>query len=150
MSRILTLLPELTGSEQIGIAQMMASMSDDEAQQFAHVYRARRRDPSTMLVLTLVGLFAIGGLQRFYIGQTGMGILYLLTGGLCAIGTILDAINHQSLAADYNLRQAQEVAAQVRMALGGPSSLPALPASDLDNSVERLRRLGGDRSTIDV
>ncbi len=135
MSRILTLLPELTGTEQLGVAQIMAPMSDDEAQQFAHVYRARRRDTSTILVLTLVGLFAVGGLQRFYVGQTGMGILYLLTGGLCFIGTILDAINHQKLAADYNLRQAQETASQVRAALGSP----ARPA--LDDPADRLRRL---------
>ena len=31
-----------------------------------------------------------------------MGILYFLTGGLCLIGTIVDLVNHRSLAFEYN------------------------------------------------
>jgi hypothetical protein len=37
-----------------------------------------------------------------------MGILYLFTGGLCAIGTIVDLINNRSLALDYNKQAAYE------------------------------------------
>ena len=32
------------------------------------------------------------GLHKFYEGKTGMGILYLCTGGLCGIGWIIDCI----------------------------------------------------------
>jgi hypothetical protein len=39
-----------------------------------------------------------------------MGILYLLTAGLCFIGTIIDLINHKKLAFEYNSNVAREIA----------------------------------------
>ena len=47
------------------------------------------------------------------VGQNGMGILYLFTGGLCFIGTIVDIINHKQLAFDYNQQMARETMAMV-------------------------------------
>ncbi len=51
----------------------------------------RRKDKMTALLLALF----LGGLgiHRFYLDDTGMGILYILTGGLCGIGVIVDVIN---------------------------------------------------------
>jgi TM2 domain-containing membrane protein YozV len=46
--------------------------------------------------------------QRFVIGQIGMGLLYLFTGGFCLIGTIVDLINHKTLANDFNRQMAYE------------------------------------------
>ena len=126
MSRILQVLPELTGDEQLHAARLMQPLSDAEAQQFAHAYRARRKDPTMLLVLTLVGLFGFAGIQRLFVGQIGMGLLYLFTMGFCGIGTILDAINHQKLAARFNSRQADEVAMLVRRQLGGAPAPPRL------------------------
>jgi len=42
-----------------------------------------------------------------------MGFLYLFTGGVCVIGTIIDIVNYKSLAYRYNRQQADEVAALV-------------------------------------
>ena len=93
----------------------MKPMDDEEARQFAAVYRERRRDPVMVLLLVAVGLTIVGsGFQRFYLDQVGMGVLYLLTGGLCFVGTVYDAINYKSLTLRYNRRQADEVAAMVR------------------------------------
>lgn len=39
------------------------------------------------LLLTLLGYL---GIHRFYLGKTGTGILYLLTGGICGLGMIWD------------------------------------------------------------
>lgn len=36
-----------------------------------------------------LGMF---GIHKFYEGKTGMGILYIFTGGLCGIGVIIDLI----------------------------------------------------------
>lgn len=72
------------------------------------VYTGKRKSPQDLLIFTLIGFFGVAGIQRFVIGQIGMGILYLFTGGLCAIGTIVDLINNRSLALEYNKQAAYE------------------------------------------
>ena len=114
MANILELLPELLGEEQAFISGLIKDMEDDKARQFAIAYRTRRRDPQTILLLTLVGFLGIAGIQRFIVDQVGMGILYLLTGGICLIGTIIDLVNYKSIAFEYNMRQAQQIVAMVR------------------------------------
>jgi hypothetical protein len=42
-----------------------------------------------------------------------MGLLYLFTGGLCLIGTIVDTINHKQLCFEYNSQMARESLAMV-------------------------------------
>lgn len=126
MSKVIRYMPEIQGEEQLYVAQLMKDMTDEQAEHFAHVYRTRRKDPTTALILALVGLFGIAGIQRFYLDQVGLGILYLLTGGLCFIGTIVDAVNHKSLTSKYNIRQAEEVAFLIRGAIG-ETTPPRLP-----------------------
>lgn len=52
------------------------------------VYSDKNR--TTALILALV-LGMIGG-HRFYVGKTGMGILYIFTAGLFGIGVLVDVI----------------------------------------------------------
>lgn len=47
------------------------------------------KDPGIALVLTIVGFFFIAGLQYFYIGKIGKGVLFLLTLGFLYVGTII-------------------------------------------------------------
>ena len=92
------LLPE----ELITINSRTQGFSDDELTHFCMIYRSKRKDPQTILLLCLLGLVCVSGIHRFVIGQVGMGILYFFTAGLCLIGTIVDAINHKDLALEYN------------------------------------------------
>ncbi len=114
MPNIYQILPELEGDEMIFVQGVIKDLSDSQAQQFGTIYRARRKDPQLILLVTLLGFVAVAGVQRFILNQMGMGILYLLTGGLCFIGTIIDLVNYKSLAFQYNHRIAQEVAIMVR------------------------------------
>jgi TM2 domain-containing membrane protein YozV len=63
-----------------------------------------------ILILTIIGFLGIAGVQRFITDQIGMGLLYFFTAGLCFIGTIIDLVNYQKLAFEYNQKKANEVA----------------------------------------
>ncbi len=61
--------------------------SADEGK-FAVISSVPLKDPTTMLLFSL--FLGSLGVDRFMIGDTGMGVLKLLTGGLCGILTIID------------------------------------------------------------
>jgi TM2 domain-containing membrane protein YozV len=113
MANVLRHLPELEGMELGYIQGLMKNMDEDQASLFAQVYRARRKDAQMILILTLIGFFGFAGLHRFVLGQIGLGILYILTVGLCFIGTIVDLVNYKSLAYEYNVKVAHETLAMI-------------------------------------
>jgi TM2 domain-containing membrane protein YozV len=114
MAKIIEILPELTGEEMVYVQNLMKDWDDEKARNFANVYRTRRRDPQMILIVTIVGLLGIAGIQRFVTNQIGMGVLYFFTLGLCYIGTIVDLINYQKIAFEYNQKMANEVASIIR------------------------------------
>ena len=114
MARVIDVLPEISGEEMLYVQSLIKDMDDERARSFASVYRTRRKDPQTILITALLGLVIIAGIHRFIMGQIGMGILYLFTGGLCFIGTIVDLVNHQKLAFEHNQKMANEVMSMVR------------------------------------
>ncbi|MCX7876411.1 MAG: TM2 domain-containing protein [Melioribacteraceae bacterium] len=114
MANVYELIPEITGEEQFYIDSIIKNMDDNKAKQFANIYRARRKDPQMILLVTLVGFLGIAGIQRFITDQLGMGILYLLTAGLCWIGTIIDLINYKKIAFEYNQKEAHQIVALLR------------------------------------
>ena len=78
-------------------------LKDIDEERFSLVSAVEFKDPTTIL---LVSLFLGGlGIDRFMLGETGMGILKLLTGGLCGILTIIDWFGVQKKAKELNFNK---------------------------------------------
>ncbi|KAB2922666.1 MAG: TM2 domain-containing protein [Bacteroidetes bacterium] len=114
MPNVMQLLPMLEPEEMTYVQGLIKDMNDAQAQQFASIYMNRRKDTQTILIATVVGFIGVAGIQRFLTNQTGMGILYLFTAGFCFIGTLIDLVNHRSIAFDFNVQMANQTAALVR------------------------------------
>lgn len=110
---LMNLIEAMEGEELVFLQNFTQDLSQDQLQNFVMVYNGKRRKADHILLGCLVGFVAVGGVQRFMVGQTGMGILYLFTGGLCLVGTIIDTINHKKLAFEYNQQMARESMAMV-------------------------------------
>lgn len=74
-----------------------------DEEKFSLVSAVELKDPTTLL---LVSLF-LGplGIDRFMLGETGMGILKLLTGGCCGILAIIDWFNISKKTKDANFNK---------------------------------------------
>jgi TM2 domain-containing membrane protein YozV len=107
------LIPALEGEELLFIQSLTRELPADKMQNFVAVYNGKRRKTDQVLLGCILGFFGISGIQRFMVGQNGMGILFLLTFGFCWIGTIIDIINHKQLTFDYNQQMARESMAMV-------------------------------------
>lgn len=109
----MNLIPALEGEELIFLQSITRELSQDKLQNFVAIYNGKRRKTDQVLLGCILGFFGVAGIQRFMVGQNGMGILYLFTGGLCVIGTIVDIINHKQLTFDYNQQMARETMAMI-------------------------------------
>ncbi len=61
------------------------------------------KDPTNILIFSII----LGhlGVDRFILGQTGLGVLKLLTCGGCYIWWIIDMVNATKMARDYNYQK---------------------------------------------
>ncbi len=111
---LVTLIPAVEPDELAYLQEITKGLSEDKLRLFISIYNGKRRKAELILICTLLGFVCCAGIQRFMVGQMGMGILYLFTGGLCLIGTIVDVINHKQLAFEYNQKMANESMAMTR------------------------------------
>ncbi len=80
------------------IRQKLENASDDA---LITLQATELKDPTTIL---LISIFLGGlGIDRFMIGDTGLGVLKLLTGGLCGIMTIIDWFTISKKTKEVNL-----------------------------------------------
>jgi TM2 domain-containing membrane protein YozV len=115
MNQQLLMMQGLQPEELALIQELIKDMTDAEQQQFLMIYNGKRKDQQTMLLLCLIGLIGAAGIHRFVAGDIVLGILFLLTGGFCLIGTIIDAINIKNFTYEYNRKQAIEAAQMLKM-----------------------------------
>ncbi|GAC1417812.1 MAG: TM2 domain-containing protein [Flavisolibacter sp.] len=115
MEQMFTMLQGLQPDELILLKNLVKDFNEQQKQQFFSLYQGKRKDPNTLLIFTLVGFFGVAGIQRFVVGETGLGLVYLFTGGFCGIGTIVDVINNKKLSSAFNQKQAFEAASMVKL-----------------------------------
>ena len=110
---IMNLIPALEGEELIFLQSITRDLSNEQLQTFIAVYNGKRRKTDQVLLGCILGFFGFAGIQRFMVGQIGMGILFFFTAGFCFIGTIIDLVNHKQLTFKYNQQMARESMAMV-------------------------------------
>lgn len=112
--QLLMSLPGISPEEMMFIQEATKELTDEQQKNFMMIYGSRRKDPQTIMLCTLLGFIVVAGIQRFMLNQVGMGILYLFTGGLCLIGTIVDLVNYQKLTLEYNQKMIVEAVQMTR------------------------------------
>jgi TM2 domain-containing membrane protein YozV len=70
--------------------------------------RIENKDPTTMLLISI--FLGSLGIDRFMLGDTAMGVLKLLTGGLCGILTIIDWFTVTNKAKELNFNKFMQIA----------------------------------------
>lgn len=108
------MLPGITPEEYSYLQAATTGFNEAQLKGFLMIYSRKRRNPDDMVLYCVLGFF-VPGLPRFLMNQIGMGILYLFTAGLCFIGTIIDLVNHKTLAFEYNQRMVFESLQMIRM-----------------------------------
>lgn len=85
------------------ITQLRDTLKEMEEEKFSSVSAVELKDPTTLL---LISIFLGGlGIDRFMIGDTGMGVLKLLTAGCCGILTIIDWFTIQKKTKELNFNK---------------------------------------------
>lgn len=90
----------LPAEKIVFLKEKMKTMTEE---QFALLSAVEFKDPTTLL---LVSIFLGGfGVDRFMLGETGMGVLKLLTGGVCGILSIIDWFSVQKKTKEQNFNK---------------------------------------------
>jgi TM2 domain-containing membrane protein YozV len=103
-----TAFTNMTMDEYSFVHHASAGLSQNQMQTFMLVYNDRRKNPTDILLAILLGFLGLAGIQRFMTGQVILGLLYLFTGGVFMIGTIVDLLTYKSITNDYNRHLAYE------------------------------------------
>lgn len=84
--------------EKIVFLQQRLLEADDE--KFNLISAIEFKDPDTFLMVSI--FFGVLGIDRFMLGETRMGILKLLTGGVCGVLAVADWFSIQKKVRDLN------------------------------------------------
>jgi TM2 domain-containing membrane protein YozV len=105
--------------DQVELLHLVAGMSDRQTAQFFTQYNAVQRNRILVLMVSIV--FGALGIDRFLIGDTGIGLVKLLTAGGLGILWFIDIFIILGRVDNYNRLKAEEIARTLRRS--GPGSL---------------------------
>ncbi len=114
MKALMRQFPKVKADELSYIEQLVQNFDESDMELFAERYKAQRYSPRFIMVMNLLAFTGFAGIQRFLLGQTGMGIAYIFTWGFLGIGVVYDLLKHKEMTLDYNEKVAFEVAQDVK------------------------------------
>mgnify|MGYP004672190501 CR=1 FL=1 len=85
------------------ITHLRDKLKEMEEEKFSSVSAVELKDPTTLLLISI--FLGSLGIDRFMIGETGMGVLKLLTAGCCGILTIIDWFTIQKKTKELNFNK---------------------------------------------
>jgi len=130
MTHLMPYLLELSDSERIYIQNLIAQVPLPQAEVFLIEYRRRRKDPHTVLLAAVIGLVACPGFQRFWLRETGLGLIFLFTAGFFGIGSIIDLATYKTLAFSHNQKVARQIQSELRGRRSSNTFSPAQVCAD--------------------
>ncbi|PIP05521.1 MAG: hypothetical protein COX52_11510 [Syntrophobacterales bacterium CG23_combo_of_CG06-09_8_20_14_all_48_27] len=91
------------------LALMTKDLDDNKKMIFQAQYSSEKKDRGTATLLALVNW------DRIWFGDTALGILKLVTWGICGIWWLIDIFTAGSRCDEYNRQKAQEIAAALKL-----------------------------------
>ena len=85
------------------IVYVMDKLRTMDDEKFSLISTIEMKDPTTILLVSI--FLGVLGIDRFMLGDTGMGILKLLTCGCCGILTIIDWFTVSKKAKEVNFNK---------------------------------------------
>ena len=92
---------------------MMKDLTDQQKMLFSSQFDSAKKDRNTILILSI--FLGSWGIDRFMIGDMGMGILKLLTLGLCGILWLIDLFLIRGKVDEFNRKKANEILAGIKL-----------------------------------
>jgi hypothetical protein len=74
---------------------------------FSHLHAVNLKDPTTILIVSIIGGYL--GIDRFMVGDTGLGIAKLLTLGGCGVWQVVDWFLIQGRTKEVNFERLLQV-----------------------------------------
>jgi len=103
-------MAEFTVAEQ---QMLMQSLTDQQKMLFTSQFDSAKKDRNMILILSL--LFGWLGIDRFLVGDIGIGILKLLTFGLCGVFWLIDLFLIRGRVDEVNRKNANEIYTAIKM-----------------------------------
>lgn len=89
------------------MSTMTQGLTEQQKLLFNTQYNGAKKDSTVAIILAV--LLRCFGVDRFYVGDVGIGLLKLFTGGLCGILWLVDIFLISGKVAQYNRAKAQEI-----------------------------------------
>jgi len=103
-------MAELTPME---VQTMTKDLTPEQKMLFSSQLAASTKDRSTALILSV--LLGTMGVDRFYAGDIGLGLLKLFTVGVCGIMWLVDLFMIRGRVDELNRRKAQDILDSIKM-----------------------------------